>query len=129
MTNEATEVEDFLAHYGVAGMQWGVRKDINDGDSERIKQRKKIHNATLKKLNGPNADKDERSDKTKRLGKARTATFIAAMGGAVLTILDPEPISKGILAAATILAVGGDITLSALEEKSAEKDLLKKYGD
>lgn len=33
MTDE--EVEDFLAHYGVKGMRWGVRKDRTPGVSRR----------------------------------------------------------------------------------------------
>ena len=31
----STDVDNFLAHYGVKGMRWGVRKDTSDGPSNR----------------------------------------------------------------------------------------------
>lgn len=39
------KVDDFLAHYGVLGMRWGVRKDAS-GDSITLKKGAELHRVT-----------------------------------------------------------------------------------
>lgn len=42
---------DFLAHYGVKGMKWGVRKAIEKGDNRKLEKHYKKALAKIKKLN------------------------------------------------------------------------------
>lgn len=127
----ALEDKEFLAHYGVEGMRWGVRKQpySEDKTGKTLTRKQKIHNALLKKNAGPNRRKDERSQKTKNLGKANTALTLAALGTVALAVVDPEPISKGVLLVTGILSAIGSMTVSQLEGHSAGDDALKLYGD
>lgn len=43
------EVVDFLAHYGVKGMKWGVRKAPSAGDVARSHEKARIKEASKKK--------------------------------------------------------------------------------
>lgn len=38
----ATDVDDFLAHYGVPGMRWGVRRGVVKAGSERTNKETKV---------------------------------------------------------------------------------------
>ena len=53
----STPTEDFLAHYGVRGMKWGVRKAIQKGNDralrrQRIKAEKKLNKLEKLSVNG-----------------------------------------------------------------------------
>ena len=120
--------DDTLAHYGVEGMRWGVRKKYVAQEGKTLSRRKQIHNAIVTKDRSKNWRRDDRSQKTINLGKASTALSLTALGTAVAGVLSPEPISKGVLFATTILTTAGSVTMSALEARSAGDDLLDKYG-
>ena len=114
--------DDTLAHYGVQGMRWGQRKQ-----KDQLSRRQRVQLAMDAKNTGPNRRKDQRSAKTKALGKARVGLTVGALGAVTLGVLSPEPISKGILLTGGILAAVGSTTMSVLEGHSAGDDLLKIY--
>lgn len=130
MTSDITYDDAVLAHYGVEGMRWGVRKQpyTETLTGRPLTRKQLIANAVIKKNQGPNRRKDERSKKTIALGKANTALTLTALGTIVAGALSPEPISKGILLTTGILAAVGSVTISQLEGRSAGDDALNLYG-
>lgn len=130
--------DDYLAHYGVAGMHWGQRKlpvkstTVNKNGkalSERKKRKNELHNAYAKKLSRERtAVRDDRSQKTKNLGKAEVATMLGGVGGWLVGRLARNPRVKGAAFIASIASSGTSIGLSIAENNSANKDLLRVYG-
>lgn len=45
---EPIEIEDFLAHYGVSGMKWGVRRAALTKENRRMESLKKVSEGTAK---------------------------------------------------------------------------------
>lgn len=71
---------DHLAHYGVKGMKWGVRKAIEKGNSKALARHYKRANKKLAKLNDQ-ADRDLQFKQAERLNKAaKTATKVGLVG-------------------------------------------------
>lgn len=68
-----TEVEDFLAHYGVKGMRWGVRKQ-----RKAYKQYKEKMYGNKKKKKLTQAQKDMRKIRT--IGRVSTGVYVATRG-------------------------------------------------
>lgn len=92
MDPTSAEVEAFLAHYGVQGMKWGVRKDRGH-EGERVKLRKlpkldkkwakqfegvggwvKINNLAANYLNGPNGQYAKLKNRPEYKGKIEKAS-------------------------------------------------------
>lgn len=132
------EDPDFLAHYGVAGMQWGQRKietkstTVNSRGnilSERKRLKNKIHNAYAKKLSKDStARRDDRSKKTVNLGKAAAGSLLGSIGTAAVSGLSKNPkVRVGAGLVSNILGVS-TVVLAVNERKSAKQDLLKTYG-
>lgn len=82
--------DEYLAHYGIRGMKWGVRKAIKSGNSTRLS---KQYNKAQKKL----AKLEKRAVKTSKYGK-RAALYgagAAALGSAAV-LGNKANITKGI---------------------------------
>ena len=77
MSNEyygvsSTPTEDFLAHYGVRGMKWGVRKAIRTGNSQRLSRQYAKAQKKLAKL-------ENRASNASKYGK-RAAKYAVGAG-------------------------------------------------
>ena len=71
---------DYLAHYGVKGMKWGVRKAIEKGNEKKLDRQYKKAAKKLAKLN-QRADVEVQTQKAVKLNKvAKTAGKIGAAG-------------------------------------------------
>ena len=67
MWDKNSDLDDYLAHYGVLGMKWGVRKTRNSGPSTTSKLR-----TALKKKNKPTKEPERKSFTEGGLRKADT---------------------------------------------------------
>lgn len=76
-----TPTDDFLAHYGVKGMRWGVRKAIESGNQRKLDRQYKKAQKKLAKLES-NADIDTQKKKSQKLN--RISKISGAIGGASL---------------------------------------------
>ncbi len=73
----STPTEDFLAHYGVKGMKWGVRKAIERGSDRALRRQYKKASKKLAKLEKLGANGKKYAKRAARYGVGA-----AAMGGA-----------------------------------------------
>lgn len=89
--------DKYLAHYGVKGMKWGVRKAITDGNEHRLERH---YRRAAKKLAKLNAKADVKQQKARQLKYAKRAG-----------------IGLGIGAAGTAGIFGGNIVSKALSNK------------
>lgn len=86
MTNEyygtaTTPTEDFLAHYGVKGMKWGVRKAIQSGNDRKLSRQYAKAEKKLAKLERRAASGKKYAKRAAALGAgAALAGGIAATG-------------------------------------------------
>ena len=74
-----------LAHYGVKGMQWGVRKAIATGNERALDKHYKKAQKKLAKLNSI-ADIDKQKDITKKYGKIAKVSSSIGAGAAGLSV-------------------------------------------
>lgn len=114
----ADAVDDFLVHFGVKGMHWGVRRDSSGGRQLKIgaNPRRAHANrvAAAKKLTAKKPLSEEhktlRSTKTKHAKELSDAQLKAAIGRMNLErqykSLNPHGLSKANKVALGILAVG-----------------------
>lgn len=76
-----TPMDDYLAHYGVKGMKWGVRRAIASGNSQRLSRQYAKAQKKLAKLEKRAANADKYSKRAKRLAAgAAVAGGLAAAG-------------------------------------------------
>lgn len=74
---------DYLAHYGVKGMKWGVRKAIEKGNSRALGRHYAKAQKKLKKLNAK-ADIDIQSEKASKMNRlAKKAGKIGSVGASL----------------------------------------------
>lgn len=79
---------DHLAHYGIKGMKWGVRKAIDSGNSKKLDRQYHKAKKKLEKLNS-RADVDvQRIAASKHKARAIAALGLATGGGVVPMILN-----------------------------------------
>ena len=78
----STETDAFLAHYGVKGMKWGVRRTKTAGDIGRAEAKARIKKANRTKY----SDDDIRGARARQAVRARA--YIAADKAA--TKIDPQ---------------------------------------
>lgn len=114
MSNEyygvpTTPTEDFIAHYGIRGMKWGVRRARMSGDAKKLSR---AHEKAVRKL----AKLDKQAAKSSKYAKRAIGLGIGAgaMGG--LAAAGTTGVAKGIgkIGGATMgvsKAVGRGLTL------------------
>lgn len=79
----STPMDDFLAHYGVKGMKWGVRKAIQSGNSKALDRQFNKAAKRLAKLN-ERTDVEVQTNKANKLNKLSKITRrIGHVGAAV----------------------------------------------
>lgn len=85
-----THDNDYLQHYGIKGMKWGVRKSYNNYKAKKVaKKQAKIDNFNRNKdsiKNDPNADKGAKK-KVEYLEKSKTQRYLTEVGKRVVTQL------------------------------------------
>lgn len=87
MTNEyygsaSTPTEDFLAHYGVQGMKWGVRKAIARGNQKALDRHFRKAATKLKKLQDIGLHSGKYAAKSAAYGAAAAGVGTFAVSGA-----------------------------------------------
>lgn len=92
MTNEyygaaTTPTEDFLAHYGVKGMKWGVRKSIMKGNEKRLARQYAKAEKKLAKL-------QKRADNGKKYAKRAVALGAGAAAAGALAYQGTRGVSR-----------------------------------
>ena len=83
-----TPTEDFLAHYGIRGMKWGVRKAKMKGDAKKLSR---AHEKAAKKL----AKLEKRAENTKKYAKRATRMGIGAAAAGGLALAGTEGVATG----------------------------------
>lgn len=113
----STPTEDYLAHYGVRGMKWGVRKAIARGDSDRLRRN---YMKAVKKLGklSLNANQDVQRKQWARSKAAMVEGGVTSAGlSAGLTAISNSHLSpkrRALLSAAAGLAGGaGGVLLNS----------------
>lgn len=92
----STPTEDFLAHYGIKGMRWGVRKAIIKGDQKSFDKHFKKAAKKLAKLQDRALYSGKYAAKAAGYGAAAAGVGTLAVGGTGLT-------SKGIKAVGKVM--------------------------
>lgn len=124
MTNEyygvaSTPMDDYLAHYGVRGMKWGVRKAIKTGDSQKLSKQYAKAQKKLEKLNARAANVSKYKKKALKYGAGAALTGAAAIAG-------PSKVASGATKAAGAITEGAgrlDAAAGRLLSKSKNKTI------
>jgi len=107
-----TRSSEYLAHYGIRGMKWGVRKALAKGNMKRLAdyyQRSLIKNADLKEKTSKRGQKD--------LAKSRAIGGATLLGAGAIGGLASKKTKNGALAGYSAIAgLGG---LAALGSSAA----------
>ena len=86
----STPMDDYLAHYGVKGMKWGVRKAIASGNGRRLGRQ---YAKAAKKL----AKLEKRAAKADRYARRAKALGVGAAAAGGLAVAGTEGVSRGIV--------------------------------
>ena len=85
-----TRSEEYIAHYGIKGMRWGVRKAIEKGNDKKLSR---LYRKSQKKLYKLNTKAD--IDMQKELAKRHTKRAIASAGVGALGLAAYGGITSG----------------------------------
>ena len=77
----STPSSDFLAHYGVKGMKWGVRKAIARGNKKALERHFRKSTKALAKLQDKGLNSKKYAAKATAYGAAAVGTGTIAVGG------------------------------------------------
>lgn len=110
----STPMDDYLAHYGIRGMKWGVRKAIKSGNSARLSRQYDRAQKKLAKLEKAAANSKKYAKRAVRMGIGA-----AAAGG--LAAAGTEGVSRGISKAGGVIAGASKGIGNALQKASHQK--------
>jgi len=96
----STPTEDFLAHYGVKGMKWGVRKAIASGNARRLGRQ---YNKAAKKL----AKLEKRAASGKKYAKRAAVLGAGAAAAGGLAAVGSYGVGRGMNAVGDALRTYG----------------------
>lgn len=98
--------DEYLAHYGIRGMKWGVRKAIESGNARRLGRQFRRAERKLEKLERQANNGAKYARRASRLGAG------AALSGG-LAIAGTEGVAKGMRAGGTAMANLGRVAGNA----------------
>ena len=84
----STATSDYLAHYGIRGMKWGVRRAINSGDSQKLSRQYAKAQKKLAKL-------EKRAAKTGKYAKRAALMGAGAAAAGAAARLGTNKLAKG----------------------------------
>jgi len=115
MSNEV-QVKNDLAHFGVSGMKWGVRKGSSSGSAKKTSGSEDYQSAqSLKKKGSKNLSTKELKDLTQRMQLEQQYKN-----------LDPGKYKKGMDVVKAITAAGTTVaSLYALSKTPLAQDIIK----
>lgn len=111
---------DHLAHYGIKGMKWGVRKAIALGDSKKLD---KEFNKAAKKL----SKLQDKALNSKKYAAKATAYGAAAAGAGALAVGGTGLVKKGLKSAGTAIESTGRAMLDS-RKHPVLGNLMRKTG-
>lgn len=104
----STPNENFIAHYGIKGMRWGVRKALASGNEKALAKQYKKAAKKLKKLQDIGINSKKYAAKAAAYGAAAAGTGTLAVGGkASQALFNRLSVSKK--AQAVTKAIGGKV--------------------
>lgn len=131
MTTEL-ERQNALAHFGVPGMKWGVRRSSGSSESPKLSRRQKVKRMHSQLQSGKVYLGDlSDSPKVMKMGAARTVATLGSFGGMLLGTINKR--SNPTLAvgayATSILLSGTSLALTAAIKRETVNDLIVKVDE
>lgn len=118
--------DEYLAHYGVKGMKWGVRKAMATGGSAGVKALSKQYNKASKKL----AKLEKRAASGKKYAKRAAKLGLAAGAAGGLAVAGTKGVSKALHKVGGVYLPASFSTGSALKKyKGPGKEYVNAAGD
>lgn len=122
-TNEGyygvTRTDEYLAHYGIKGMKWGVRKAIESGNSARLGRQYRKAQKKLAKL-------EARANNGKKYAKRAAALGAGAAAAGGLAAVGTTGVGTALTRAGNAAAAGGRSLGSAMVQLGGTRAFRKK---
>lgn len=122
-TNEGyygvTRTDEYLAHYGIKGMKWGVRKAIESGNSARLGRQYRKAQKKLAKL-------EARANNGKKYAKRAAALGAGAAAAGGLALAGTTGVGTALTRAGNAAAAGGRSLGSAMVQLGGTRAFRKK---
>lgn len=118
--------EDYLAHYGVKGMHWGVRKAKESNNPRKLDRQWRKANKRLNKLNSKANIADQQKIYKRNSGPQVVANMIGGAGGGMLSgallarrLGIPEKLAGPMVVGTGIAGAIGGVTPNVIRSKKA----------